>query len=66
LDEYKQGWYDAFSIIADYVEREICPVTGQMIRRMKDEGWRHPVKAASGDAEKAQGEQEAEIAGEQG
>ena len=37
---YEKGWYDAFGIIADYVEKEICPVTGQMIRRMKDEKWR--------------------------
>jgi len=66
LDDYKQGWYDAFGIIADYVEKEICPVTGQMIRRMKDEGWRYPVKSVSGDGEQAQGEQETEVAEEQG
>jgi hypothetical protein len=63
---YEQGWQDAFDALAKYIEAEVCPVTGQMIRRMKDEGWRYPVKAVSGDAEKAQGEQEAEIAGEQG
>ena len=37
---YEKGWQDAFDIIADYVEKEICPVTGEMIRRMKDEKWR--------------------------
>ena len=61
---YEKGWYDAFGIIADYVEKEICPVTGQMIRRMKDEGWRHPAESVSGDGEQAQGEQETEIAKE--
>ena len=38
--EYERGWYDAFDIIADYVEKEICTVTGSMIRRMKYEDWR--------------------------
>lgn len=37
---YEQGWDDAFKAIADYVEKEVCPITGQMIRRMKDEAWR--------------------------
>jgi hypothetical protein len=37
---YEKGWDDAFGIIADYVEAEICLVTAEMIRRMKDEKWR--------------------------
>ena len=40
MSEYKKGWYDAFDIIADYVEKEICVVTGSMIKRMRDEDWR--------------------------
>lgn len=58
---YEKGWNDAFGIIADYVEKEICPVTGQMIRRMKDEGWRYPVIDVSGDGEQPDTEQKAEI-----
>ena len=37
---YEKGWDDAFGIIADYVEAEICLVTAEMIRRMKNEKWR--------------------------
>ena len=37
---YEKGWYDAFNIIADYVEKEVCLVTAEMIRRMKHETWR--------------------------
>lgn len=39
-EEYERGWQDAFKAIADYVEQEVCPITGQMIRRMKTEKWR--------------------------
>lgn len=38
--EYERGWRDAFSAIADYVEEEVCIITAQMIRRMKNEDWR--------------------------
>lgn len=40
MTEYEKGWNDAFEAIADYVEKEVCLVTSQMIRRMKDEKWR--------------------------
>ena len=40
MTEYEQGWKDAFKAIADYVEAEVCPVTAEMIRRMRDEKWR--------------------------
>ena len=40
MTDYEKGWSDAFDAIATYVEAEICPVTGQMIRRMKNEDWR--------------------------
>lgn len=39
--EYEKGWNDAFDVIADYVEEEVCMVTGSMIRRMRYEGWRY-------------------------
>ena len=39
--EYEQGWNDAFDVIADYVEGEICMITGSMIRRMRYEKWRY-------------------------
>jgi hypothetical protein len=39
--EYEQGWNDAFDVIADYVEEEICMITGSMIRRMRYEEWRY-------------------------
>jgi hypothetical protein len=39
---YEKGWDDAFNIIADYVEKEICIVTAEMIRRMREESWRYP------------------------
>ena len=40
MTEYEKGWHDAFDAIADYVEEEICIITGSMIRRMKHEHWR--------------------------
>ena len=40
MDGYKKGWQDAFDTIANYVEKEICPITAEMIRRMRDEKWR--------------------------
>lgn len=48
---YEQGWQDAFDVIADYVEEEVCIVTAEMIRRMKDEKWRFekPVKEETDD-----------------
>ena len=45
--EYEQGWRDAFDALAKYIEAEVCPVTGQMIRRMKDETWRGMFTAPS-------------------
>lgn len=39
-DDYQKGWLDAFDVIANYVEAEICIVTAEMIRRMKNEKWR--------------------------
>ena len=44
---YEQGWQDAFEALAKYIEAEVCPITGQMIRRMKDEKWRGMVPTAS-------------------
>lgn len=41
---YEKGWQDAFDAIADYVEKEVCLVTAEMIRRMKTEKWRDFVK----------------------
>lgn len=38
--EYEQGFKDAFDVIADYVEKEVCLVTAEMIRRIKTETWR--------------------------
>lgn len=61
MTDYKQGWQDAFDALAKYIEAEVCPITGQMIRRMKDEGWRYPSESVSGDGEQAQGDQEAVI-----
>lgn len=48
---YEQGWQDAHNAIADYVEQEVCIVTAEMIRRMKDEKWRFekPVKEETDD-----------------
>lgn len=40
--DYDKGWQAAFDVIADYVEQEVCIVTAQMIRRMKEESWRYP------------------------
>jgi hypothetical protein len=40
---YEKGWNDAFDAIANYVEAEVCLVTAEMIRRIKDEKWRFPV-----------------------
>ncbi len=45
---YEQGWQDAFDAIADYVEKEVCLVTAEMIRRMKTEKWRDIKKAPDG------------------
>jgi hypothetical protein len=42
MTKYEQGWRDAFDVIADYLEAEVCIVTAEMIRRMKDEKWRFP------------------------
>lgn len=42
MTEYEKGWHDAFNIISEYVEKEICLVTAEMIRRMKTEDWRFP------------------------
>ena len=39
--EYEQGWNDAFDVIADYVEKEVCMIMGSMIRRMRYEEWRY-------------------------
>lgn len=58
---YDQGWQDAFDALAKYIEAEVCPITGQMIRRMKDEGWRYPVIDVSGDGEQPDSEQKAEV-----
>lgn len=44
---YEKGWQDAFDALAKYIEAEVCPVTGQMIRRMKDEEWRGMVPTTS-------------------
>ena len=44
---YEQGWNDAFKAISDYVEAEVCIVTAEMIRRMKDEAWRNLQKQAT-------------------
>lgn len=41
MTEYEKGWQAAFKAIADYIEAEVCPVTAEMIRRMKDEKWRN-------------------------
>jgi hypothetical protein len=40
VTEYEKGWQDAHKAIADYVEAEVCVVTAEMIRRMKNEKWR--------------------------
>lgn len=37
---YEKGWDDAFDAMAKYIEAEVCPVTGEMIRRIKSEKWR--------------------------
>jgi hypothetical protein len=66
MTDYEKGWRDAFDSLAKYIEAEVCPVTGQMIRRMKDEGWRYSVIDVSGDGEEAQGEQETKVAKEEG
>ena len=42
MSDYEKGWDDAFDAIAKYVEAEICIVTAQMIKRMKEEKWRFP------------------------
>lgn len=40
MEDYDRGWQAAFKAIADYIDAEVCPVTAEMIRRMKDEKWR--------------------------
>jgi len=40
MTNYEKGWSDAFDVIANYIEAEICIVTAEMIRRMKNEKWR--------------------------
>ena len=40
MTEYEKGWLDAHNSIADYIEAELCAVTAEMIRRMKNEKWR--------------------------
>ena len=50
---YEKGWNDAFEAIADYVEKEVCLVTGQMIRRMKDEKWRGMIPKTSPQEQKS-------------
>ena len=37
MTEYEKGWLDAHNSIADYIEAELCAVTAEMIRRMKNE-----------------------------
>lgn len=37
---FENGWQAAFDYLASYIEAEVCPVTGGMIRRMKSEKWR--------------------------
>jgi hypothetical protein len=46
-EEYKKGWDDAFRVISDYVEDEVCIITASMIRRMKYERWRFKEAAQS-------------------
>ena len=58
---YEQGWQDAFDALAKYIEAEVCPITGQMIRRMKDEKWRF-----LNDREEAKDDHGAEPEEEQG
>lgn len=41
MTEYDKGWREAFDAMADYIDAEVCPVTAEMIRRMKDEKWRN-------------------------
>ena len=40
MSDYQKGWRDAFDAMADYIDAEVCSVTAEMIRRMKDEKWR--------------------------
>ena len=56
---YEKGWNDAFEAIADYVEKEVCLVTGQMIRRMKDEKWRGMIPMTSPQEQKSDRQSEA-------
>ena len=42
--DYEKGFEDAFDVIADYVEEEVCIITASMIRRMKYEKWRFDKK----------------------
>lgn len=41
MTEYERGWREAFDAMADYIDAEVCPVTAEMIRRMKNEKWRN-------------------------
>ena len=47
MSDYEKGWQDAFDALAKYIEAEVCPVTGEMIRRMKDEKWRFQINEKS-------------------
>lgn len=47
MTDYEKGWQAAFDYLADYIEAEVCPVTGEMIRRMKDEKWRFQISEKS-------------------
>lgn len=58
MTDYDRGWHDAFNIIANYVEKEICIVTSEMIRRMEKELWRYQ---PSRNKEDASSEQEQKI-----
>lgn len=57
MSDYQKGWYDAFDIISDYVEKEICLVTGSMIRRMKYEDWRVKTDLKSSEQTEGQGKE---------
>lgn len=58
--DYEKGWNDAFDIIADYVEEEVCMVTGSMIRRMRYEGWRYKNDSINPKQTEDQGKDEIE------
>lgn len=56
--EYEHGWQDAYKVIADYVEKEVCLVTAEMIRRMQTELWRY-AKAGTKEEVKADDDEQA-------